>query len=298
MIGIIKFPVNIDSEGVLKVASSDDRPLFAEQPGFIRQIGKGPDGRELQDGDYVRKGQILLVLENKPLETQLEVLDSHVRQVRLEMMQATPVSANQRQMKEMELEKTFEQRNLLLQQVDKLTIRSPISGQLIAPNLHNKLDQFVGRDNKEILRVENVHNQYVAALLPQEDYQLLDEQSARLPSHTEARMVSDIGHMIKAQSVLLITPALVDPAGLALTPVGGNSTPLDQTERNAPKYAVPQFQADVVLDDSGNYITGQRRLRPFQIGQATVDLAMGPPILAAHRSQGRKCEVAVGESRR
>jgi putative peptide zinc metalloprotease protein len=267
LIGIIKFPVNVDAEGVLKVASADDRPLFAEQPGFIRQIGKGPDGRELQDGDYVRKGQVLLVLENKPLETQLDVLESHVRQVRLEMMQATPVSANQRQMKEMELEKTFEQRNLLLQQVEKLTVRSPIDGQLIAPNLHTKLDQFVGRDNKEVLRVENVHNQYVAALLPQEDYQLLDEQSARLPSHTEARMVSDIGHMIKAQSVLLITPALVDPASPALTQIGGNTTPLDPSARSEPRYAVPQFQAHVVLDDSGSYVTGQRAYVRFKLAK-------------------------------
>jgi hypothetical protein len=184
------------------------------------------------------------------------------------MMQATPVSANQREMKAMELEKTKEQRNLLVHQVDKLTIRSPIDGQLIAPNLHNKLDQFVGRDNKEILRVENVHNQYVAALLPQEDYQLLDEQSARLPSHTEARMVSDIGHMIKAQSVLLITLAQVDPASLVLTQPGGDSTAaLDPSERNTPKYAVPQFQAHVVLDDSGNYITGQRAYVRFKLAK-------------------------------
>ena len=265
VIGIIKFPVNVDAEGALKVANADDRPVYAEQPGFIRQIGKGADGHELRDGDFVRKGQVLLVLENKQLETQLAVLDAHVRQVRLEMMQATPVSANQREMKQMELEKTFEQRSLLAQQVEKLTVRAPIDGELIAPNFQNKVNQFVGRDNKEILRVENVQNQYIAAVLPQEDYQLLDEQAARLSSHTEARMVSDIDHTIKAQSVVLTTPALVDPPSMLLTQPGGGQGQLDQNERQAPKYAVPQFQAHVVLDDSGNYITGQRAYVRFKL---------------------------------
>jgi putative peptide zinc metalloprotease protein len=267
MIGIVKFNVNVDAEGVLQVASSDDRPVFAEQPGFVREIGKTIEGRPLQDGDFVRKGQVLLVLENKPLETQLAVLDAHVRQIEVERMQATAVSANQGQMKQMELQKTLEQRQLLLQQVEKLVLRAPIDGELIAPNLGNKLNQFVGRDNKEVLRVENIHNQYVEAILPQEDYQLLDEESDRLSSNTETRMVSDIAHPIKAQSVSLFRAAILTPPSASLTPAGGGQAQLDQTERGEPKYAVPQFQTRVVLDDAGNYITGQRAYVRFKLAK-------------------------------
>jgi putative peptide zinc metalloprotease protein len=265
LIGIMRFAVNVDAEGVLEVAKADDRPIYAEQPGFIREIGKTADGRQLQDGDFVRKGQVLLVLENKPLTTQLAVLDARVKQVEVERMQAAAVSPNQRQMKDMELAKTLEQRELLANQVEKLVLRAPIDGELIAPNIANKLNQFVGRDNKEVVRVENVRNQYVEVVLPQEDYQLLDEQSDRLAAHSEGRMVSDIDHVIKAQSVSLFKTALLTPPSPVLTQAQGGTIPLDQTERGEPKYAVPQFQARVVLDDAGNYITGQRAYVRFKL---------------------------------
>ena len=267
LIGIIKFTVNVDAEGVLQVDPSDSRLVFAEQPGFVVGIGQSDAGRPLRDGDFVHKDQVVLVLENRPLQTQLAVLDAQVRQLQAEYQQATSTSPVLAQGKLLEMEKTREQRRLLARQIDRLTIRAPIDGELVAPNLGNKLSQFVGKDNKELFRIENVRNQYVQAVLPQEDYQLLDEQSDRLSSHTEAQMVSDVGHIVRAQSVSLVQAATSKAPSAALTQAGGGTQQIDPTDRNEASYVVPQFQAHVFLDDVGNYVTGQRAYVRFKLAK-------------------------------
>ena len=268
VIGFVKFPVNIDSEGVLSVDKADNRPIYAEQPGFIRQIGPGPDGRPLHDGDFVHKGQVLLVLENLPLQTTLEDADARIKQLRAELMQAIATSPVLAQGKQMELQKTIEQRDLLRGQVAKLTIKAPIDGELIAPDLANKLGSFVGKDNKEVVRVENTRKQNVIAVLGQDDYQLLDEpQQSNLAAHTGARMVGDIDHVVKAQSVTLVHVALSVAPSTALTTIGGGQGQLDPTERNDPTYETPQFQAHVILDDDGRYVTGQRAYVRFKLAK-------------------------------
>jgi putative peptide zinc metalloprotease protein len=267
LIGILKFAVNVDAEGVLQVDRADARAIYAEQPGFVRQIGTNAQGVPLKDGDFVRKDQVIMVLESKDLETKVKVLDAEVKQAQAELMQATAVSPNQRLLKQMELHKTSEQQDLMAREVAKLVITAPIDGELIAPNLSNRINQYVGRDNKELFRIENVRKQYVAAVLPQDSYQLLDEQADRLSSSTEARLVSNIAHTIKAQSVTLVEVAgKLAPSG-ALTQNGGGEGQIDPAERNAPNYVVPQFQARVLLDDSGQYITGQRAYVRFKLAK-------------------------------
>ena len=267
LIGIIKFAVNVDAEGVLQVDRADARAIYAEQPGFVRQIGTNAQGLPLKDGDFVHKNQVILVLESKDLETKVKVLDAQVKQVQAELMQATAVSPNQRLMKQLELRKTSEQRDLMADELAKLVITAPIDGELIAPNLSNRINQYVGRDNKELFRIENVRKQYVAAVLPQDSYQLLDEQADRLSSSTEARLVSNISRTIKAESVTLVEVAgKLAPSG-ALTQQGGGEGQIDPAERNAPNYVVPQFQARVLLDDSGQYVTGQRAYVRFKLSK-------------------------------
>jgi hypothetical protein len=116
-----------------------------------------------------------------------------------------------------------------------------------------------------------VHKQFVEAVLPQEDFQLLGQQADRLPTHTEVRMVGDVNKVIKAQSVVLVKVALSTPPSPALSTLGGGEGQLDPTERNAPTYVVPQFQARVVLDGTGgNGVTGQRAYVRFKLAKRSL----------------------------
>ena len=265
VIGIIRFPVTVDAEGVLSVDPANSRHVYADQPGFIHQIGARDDGQPLQDGDWVHKGQVIMVLENKPLQTQLKVLDAQILQLKAEEMQALPTSPVLAQSKELELKKTYEEQALLQQQIDRLTVKAPIDGELIAPNLQSRLGQFVGRDNKEIFRVENVSNQYVQTVLPQSDFQLLYQQASNLAGRTQVRMVGEIPRILNSQAVKLIDTATKKAPSAALTQAGGGEGQLDPNEHTEASYSIAQYQADVVLDDVGNYITGQRAYVHFKL---------------------------------
>ena len=269
VIGVLKFNVNIDAEGVLSVPPASARLIYIEQPGFINQIGKSENGAELKDGDLVHKGQIIAVLENKPLLADQQSTEAQVRQLVLETSAATPISANERKEKELELIELRKQLKLLDEQVAKLTIRAPIDGQLIRPDLGQMIGEYIAPSQHEFCRVVDDRKQYVEAALPQEDYQLLDKQSNWLPGHTEYRMVSNIGHCGKVLSVELV-PAQNEPISAALTPLGGGSSALDTTDRNMNKLSIPEFRARVVLDDTGELVTGQRAYLRFHLQKRTL----------------------------
>jgi len=265
VIGFIRFPVNVDAEGVLAVHPADERHIYVEQPGFVAEIGKSEAGDQLKDGDWVHQGQVIVVLENEPLAARLEVTKWEVRQLEIEQRAAVAVSPEQAQMKADELQQKKKQRDLYQKEVDKLVIRAPIDGQLIAPDLPNMLHAYLAPAKHEIFRVEDVRKQYVEAILPQDDYQLLDKQSAWLQSHTETRLVSDIKDTIKAQSVTLVPAAQSRPLHPALTVQGGGQEQLDPTDRDNASLLVPEFQARVILDDVGAYVTGQRAYLRFKL---------------------------------
>jgi putative peptide zinc metalloprotease protein len=265
VIGIIKFPVNIDAEGVLSVSPAYAKLTYVEQPGFVKEIGKNSDGTTLKDGDFVHKGQILLVLENEPLTTDLNVYKAKADEVTAEMNAATAVSANARQLKETELDDLKKQIDLLQKEVDKLTIRAEIDGELIAPDLQYQVRRYFAPSKHELLRVVDPNKQYVEAALPQDDYQLLDQQNNWIQDHTEVRMVSEIPRVVKAISATL-TPAQVKAISPALTPLGGGQSQIDPTSHDQQdKLLTPEFRARVVMDDLGNYITGQRAYVRFKL---------------------------------
>jgi hypothetical protein len=135
---------------------------------------------------------------------------------------------------------------------------------LIAPDIEHMVGRYLQPSHHELLRVEDVRRQYVEAALPQEDYQLLDQQISRLQDHTEVRMVGDIPRIVKAMSASL-TPAQLEPISPALTPVGGGTSVVDPTDRNQNKLMVPEFRARVALDDLGGYVTGQRAYLRFKL---------------------------------
>jgi putative peptide zinc metalloprotease protein len=266
LIGIIKFPVNIDAEGVLSVNPSYARLMYIEEPGFVKEIGKNADGTTLKDGDRVRAGQVLLVLENDPLTTQLKVKEALVAQLTAERDAATAVSPLERLAKDEQLRELIKQRDILRREVDKLVIRAPFDGELIAPDLQYQVGRYTQPSKHELFRVVDPDHQYVEAALPQDDFQLLDQQYHWIQDHTEVRMVGEIPKVVKALNATL-TPAQVKAISPALTPMGGGQSQVDPTaERDEQgRLLTPEFRARVVMDDLGNYITGQRAYVRFKL---------------------------------
>src|SRR5258708_20182350 len=95
-------------------------------------------------------------------------------------------------MKVEQLDKDIKTQKVLREQVDKLTVRGPFDGQLIAPGLRNMIGEYLAPGRRELLRVEDETQQYVEASLPQDDYQLLESEESRMKA--EVRMIGTIAH--------------------------------------------------------------------------------------------------------
>jgi putative peptide zinc metalloprotease protein len=273
VIGVLKFPVNIDAEGVLSVPPSHASLVFIEQPGFISEIGKSDHGQPLKDGDFVHKGQVIAILDNRPLKTDLAVKDANIRALQYEASAATAISPAERQAKQEELRETKKQRDLLASEVAKLTIKAPVDGYLIRPDLGTLIGSYLAPSQHEFCRVVDDRVQYVEAALPQDDYQLVDKQSAWLQGHrtetgvrsqTEVRMVGNIGRVMKAMTVQLV-PAQLEAIDESMTQMGGGQSQLDPSDRNAKKLLLPEFRARVVLEDMDGFVTGQRAYVRFKL---------------------------------
>jgi len=265
VIGVIRFPLNIDTEGVASVDPLYAHILYVEQPGFVSQIGKNDDGQPLRDGNAVHKGQVLLVLDNRPLTTDLAVKEAMVVRVKMERDSSFAASASEYQSKNKELAEVIKARDVLREEADKLIIRAPIDGQLIAPDIQNMLGEYLPPSRHELVRVEDEKRQYVEASLPQDDYQLLDAEQSRMKA--EVRMVGDIPHTSPAMGIQLVAAGTDLPISDALTPVGGGTSALDPSDRNERKLLTPEFRARVTLDDAGNYVPGQRAYVRFKLAK-------------------------------
>jgi putative peptide zinc metalloprotease protein len=269
VIGIIKFPTNLDATGVVRAPLGGYRPLFATQPGFVKQIGTVVENgkpRELRDGDWVTRGTTILVLENKELETQRVVAQYDVERAGIELQAAAATNEHQRQAKLEQYRGAVKQLALLEGEVAKLTIKSPIEGQLIAPDIDHRLNQFV-QANNEVAKVENTQHQVVQAVLPQEDFQLLVQHEKNMK--VEGRVAGDIQNTVKDLRCVLVESALRE-APPQLTQVGGGEEKIDPTDRKGTQLLQPQFQAWVTLSDTGNYVPGQRAYLRFKLERSPL----------------------------
>jgi hypothetical protein len=75
--------------------------------------------------------------------------------------------------------------------------------------------------------------------------------------------------VIKAISTSL-TPAQGKAISPALTPMGGGQSQTDPTDREQGSLLMPEFRARVVLDDLGNYVTGQRAYVRFKLEKRSL----------------------------
>ncbi len=130
-------PLTIQRRYAAVVEYVDDVPLRTQAAGFVAAV-------QVRDGQTVRAGEILLVLENQSLLADLVSAQA-------EWQAALSRSRRHRQSRETALAMDQQQAAAVLQQrveqlqtqVEQLTIRAPRSGLLIAPETENLVGQWL-----------------------------------------------------------------------------------------------------------------------------------------------------------
>jgi putative peptide zinc metalloprotease protein len=273
LIGFIPFPLNVDEVALAEAQSHE--AIRAEWGGFVKEL-VAHDHQQLKgpvkdkDGNIVTPGDIILVTHDPELDKQITQYQWQVKyysdRVTAEA-QTDRATANSDQD---QLDAAEKQLNVLVARRERLTLRAPIDGYLVAPNLDEMTGRFL-KPGEEIAEILDPRMLNMRVLTDQKEAGVIVRKDARNLAggaenvKTEVRLTSDIGSVLtggvphmKPQALFEIPPEL--------TSATGEEYQVDPKHPN--KLIVPQFEIDVPVDNSvANYVPGQKAWVRFKLGR-------------------------------
>jgi putative peptide zinc metalloprotease protein len=257
LVGIIPFPERVRGEGILQ--PKEKKVLYDKQAGFVKEIPPGA-----RDGEPLKKGDVIMVLDDPELKSNLEETKANLAAAQYRMRAAaassdTQAEARVQQLKVDTYRKELEDRQ---RRFDELTIKAPIDGYLVAPDIEN----FVGRYyqvGEEICTVQDTDHLEVRGTIAQSDAQLVTRRPPewdkldKLP--IEVRTVGRANVALPATAYTVVPQATKELPAQALTSQGGGEVAPDPKDPSGTKAQNPEFELRVDLMNPNNeYIPGQR----------------------------------------
>ena len=252
-VGIVKFPVTVRAEGVLEAAQR--QTVRVETPGFV-------DAVHVKDGQYVKKGDLLLTLTNSNETTKLETDKIELQIAGMELQSSRYVDAAK-----YTVDKERESRlaKMLVEQQDKvakLEVRAPISGRVVAPEIHNSKGTYLPVA-AEIATVTEVKNLEAFVVIDQGDRDRLAKAGDYI---AELRVAGDVDTTLPITNDIRITPAASREvrSSIFTHPGGGEHAP-DPTDPKGKTTATANYEARLIFDNPAEgYYPGQRAFVRFK----------------------------------
>jgi putative peptide zinc metalloprotease protein len=247
LIGLIRFPNNIDQQGVIEPVKK--ATIRAQTGGFIASIGTRPDGTPLKDGDPVKAGQVLLVCTNETLTTKIEGLRARIRGLQVELNQSIANDPLKRKIDEDALKTAREQLAVAERHQRNLTVTAPIDGQLICPDIHEMVGRHLS-EGQDALTVADPSELEILTLLEQRDsQQVLREVTGDggFPK-TEVRPSSRLWMVLNAVGIDNRSASTSPEVPPAISDAAGGPIATDPSDRNHRRPVVEQFELRVKVN--------------------------------------------------
>jgi len=253
-IGVIRLPVHYRAEGYAEPENL--QILRAGIPGFVRDI-------RVKDGDTVKKDQVLLVLEDRNMETEAVQYEKQIEQFKAKVTKARAEDPNMVAAAEAELSAARKNLAQTRERLAMLTIRSAVDGTVVAPKLKEMMGRFVSR-GEELAQVSSIDKLLIKVMLEQNEAQLWSRTGVAQAAEAEIRMTSLVdGKVLKSREISLIPAAHRDlPHALLGTSGGGE---IQTNPKDPSKSMVQQFEMRVKVDNPpGVYGVAGRQIYPGQ----------------------------------
>lgn len=253
LLAFIPFSLRVRASGVIE--TRERAAIFPTTPGFVSEV-------HARDGQVVKAGDIILVSRNDELEAQIRILEAQVRQARLRLDAALAEEPASVELARQELE--LYQKQLAREQARnaELTIRAPIDGKLIAPDIQNIQGSFL-QPGQAIAQVLADGPLVVKALITQKESELLTNADGRY--QTEIRPVGDIFNTVSIDEEDALARTRVIPRanrqapGHQLTQAGGGEFAVDPSDSTGLTLAESAFEFRIYLPESkSEFVPGQR----------------------------------------
>jgi putative peptide zinc metalloprotease protein len=257
-VGVIPFNVYVKAEGVLE--PNHYKVLYPEADGFVTQI-------YARDGQWLHAGDPILTARNDMLNAEIASYQAQYDEAEASARMALA----QDDMTDFQKSRSDEESigdviRLDEHDRDRLTIRAPFDGKLIAPELDQMSGAFLVHGRTRLGMVATMDDMRIKGVLDSNDAELpwqITDLSAitdmsKVPN--EIRLVSDVGNVLHATRVLAFPAAgETDEVNPILGPMGGGTLEMDPKDQKGTHPKFPQFKVELTLDNPGaHYIAGQR----------------------------------------
>src|SRR5205814_2078920 len=166
LIGLIRFNVYVDANGVLEPEHRE--VLNAKQGGFVSDI-------RAHDAQWVKQGDILLVLSDPELDTEIKKLQATLRAAQTKEQQSRGSGdMAQNRLDQLSVATYTDQLKEAIRRHDELTVRAPIDGQIVAPEMKFLPGRYMQRGT-ELLRVETNDKLVVRSVVEQREVALASQ---------------------------------------------------------------------------------------------------------------------------
>jgi len=221
VVALLTRPSTIRTCGI--VDYSPPTIVRSASPGLVREL-------KVHDGETVKKGQVLALLENEELRVDLANIRNQIEQSRLQAGIHRQNDETAKEQAEAAKHRSLRKKEAEIQrQVDGLIVRAPISGQVVA----HDLDSFVGRYlsvGDEIVVIGNEKIKEVILAAAQDDISSFTSQLGR---SVRVRVLGDEGNSFTACLSKIDPRASRTPPHAALGADAGGPLPV-KSKRESP----------------------------------------------------------------
>jgi putative peptide zinc metalloprotease protein len=262
LVFILPIPLWTRAQGV--VWAPEQSHLRAEVDGFIEEV-------LVEDGAAIEAGRALVATTDPFLEARLELLESHQREIRLQLTQAQTIGQVQASILREELAKANADLERAREQVDALVIRSPRAGVFVAPRRQDLPGQFVTKGQVIAYVVDPSDHLTVRAVVSQDRIGLLRERIRRvnvLQSNWD-------GESFEAELRRAVPGGTQKLPTAALGTAGGGSIAVDPRDRTGTQTLERVFEFEVVLpEEAPRDFLGNRVYVRFDHGYEPIGLQL------------------------
>jgi putative peptide zinc metalloprotease protein len=257
LVGAIPFWVNIDAVAVVEPATGYKEAIYTKEGGFVREINA-------KDGQWLKKGDVILVCENLELATEIKQVEAELARIEVEIRRGVAKDASVREMFEHAREEKVKRLAVLNGRLDTLTVRAPIEGELVAPQLRDLHGRFLPRA-QELAMVQRRDKLAARVVLKQDDVEPVVAQT-NPELRTEVRMASDIGTFLKPESVVRRPHTAEYLPSAAPSQAGGGEIATDPRDPSGMKPMEQQFEVVVTVDNPDlRFTPGQQAYVRFKL---------------------------------
>lgn len=230
----LPLPLRTVAEGVIWVP--EEGIVRATGEGFVVKVVATP-------GMRVRRGDVLVELEDRELRMQVEVLEAQARELLARHRQVERENRVQAQLFLEQLAYIEESLARARERVAELTVTSQAHGRFVMPAAGDMPGRFV-RKGQTLAHVVDVDTVTVRALVSQQDIDLVRESTREI----EVRLVERIGAAERAVLRRLVPAASDQLPSPALGQQGGGQIAIDPTDEQGRRMVQKFFEVDVELD--------------------------------------------------